>query len=531
MVSNEIKFEFDHELLGRDELDVIFKNVDEFLNLRYDKDLNFYVQRNEGEIYEFRDLSSENSDFVEYEKELFFKFRYDNIIDIPLYKFLVIKHDGKLSVLANIHSSIFDYSAINFFYDVFNKGKEINVGENLDLFVKDLDTYFDSPDYVKDQAYWDDCVFDIEDFARYYNVKSSNYRSIKFSIENDFLDSFLKNYKISRFQFFTAVFSLYLSRIDATQGCLLKTSIFDNENHFSISAKNTLLIIDYLKNDTFREYVNRINDIYLEATQHTKVRIENYLDQTFYYSIHDFTSLNDILVKDGDGTALTFNIYEDSIDIIYNAEFFSELYIDYMAKNIQFLATEVLEDINQRCGDLKVIQTGVKYDFNGVVPLNSAQKAILISVMDDNSSSKFNNSLKIKLSDYSVNRVKKAINKLIKSYPILSSRVLEGDFLLGFDAKPPIQLGSIGDVESFVQPFPVFNYLSRFLIVEDDDDLFLCMDFHTLIFDLNSFNFIINALLLILEGDSSEFVEHGALRQISGSNGQPGLQQSGSGIL
>ena len=306
MVSNEIKFEFDHELLARDELDVIFKNVDEFLNLRYDKDLNFYVQRNEGEIYEFRDLSSENSDFVEYEKERFFKFRYDNIIDVPLYKFLIIKHDGKLSVLANIHSSIFDYSAINFFYDVFNKGKEISVGENLALFVKDLDSYFDSQDYVKDQAYWDDRVFDIEDFARYYNVKSSNYRSIKFSIENDFLDSFLKNYNITRFQFFTAIFSLYLSRIDATQGCLLKTSIFDNENHFSISAKNTLLIIDYLKNDTFREYLNRINNIYLEATQHTKVRIENYLDQTFYYSIHDFTSLNDILVKDGDGTALTF---------------------------------------------------------------------------------------------------------------------------------------------------------------------------------------------------------------------------------
>ena len=78
MVSNEIKFEFDHELLARDELDVIFKNVDEFLNLRYDKDLNFYVKRNEGEIYEFRDLSGEDSDFVEYEKERFFKFRYDN---------------------------------------------------------------------------------------------------------------------------------------------------------------------------------------------------------------------------------------------------------------------------------------------------------------------------------------------------------------------------------------------------------------------------------------------------------------------
>ena len=518
MVSNEVKFEFDYELLDREELDIIFNNIDEFLNLRLDRNLKFYAQRNEGEIYAFKDLSDENYDFVEYEKNRFYKFKFDNVVDVPLYKFLVLKHDGKLTVLANIHHSIFDYTSINFFYDVFNQSRaqeNFNVRESIDQFIENFESYLGSQEYVEDQRYWEDRIFDVEDFARYYNVKSSNYRTMNFSIKNDFLESFLKNYRFSKFQFFIAIFSLYLSRIDATRGCLIKTSLFNNENHFSLDAKNTLLIIDYLKNDTFKEYSNRIEKVYSDASNHTKVRIENYIDQSFYYSIHDFTNLNDIIVKDGDGSALTFNIYDDSIDIIYNCEFFSDIYIDYMAKNIQFLVSNVLDGIDQRCGDLKVIQTGVKYDFDSVVPLNSSQKAILVNIMDGYTGSKYNNSAKINLRGYSANKVKRALNKLFKSYPILCSRVLEEDILLGFDAKPPIQLGSMEDIESFVQPFPIFSYLSRFLIVEDGRDLFLCMDFHTLIFDLNSFNFVINALLLILDGDSSEFVEHGPLRQIS----------------
>ena len=130
----------------------------------------------------------------------------------------------------------------------------------------------------------------------------------------------------------------------------------------------------------------------------------------------------------------------------------------------------------------------------------------------------YNNPIKINLGNsYSVNEVKKAISKLFKLHPNLTSRILDDVELIGFDAKPSIEVGSIGDIGSFVRPFDLNHYLSRFLIVEDDNksELYLCMDFHTLIFDPSSFNIVINTLLSILNGEYVEFVDDGVLRQIS----------------
>ena len=61
------------------------------------------------------------------------------------------------------------------------------------------------------------------------------------------------------------------------------------------------------------------------------------------------------MLKNGDGLALTFNIYENSIDIIYNYELFSDIYIQYTIENIKHLIDNVLEGINQRCGDLEAL--------------------------------------------------------------------------------------------------------------------------------------------------------------------------------
>ncbi|WP_407416356.1 AMP-binding protein, partial [Methanobrevibacter sp.] len=508
----EIKFAFNHEQIDEKQLDMIFNRIVNLLDLRFDDNLISYRQKNDENAYELKEVSDEA---FENEMSTFFKFTFKDIINVPLYKFLVLKRHNGLTILANIHSSIFDYSAINVIKELFNNPYEVNIPKTTSPYFEEYEEYLNSQDFENDCSYWNNKLLDAEDYVKYFNIKSNNYRSIGFSIENESLLTFLKNHKISRYNFFTAIFSLYLSRADSTEGCLLKSSINTDEVVFGPHTKNTLLMIDYYKNDTFEEYLNRIQENYEEAINHTKVRIEDYVDNSFYYAIHDFTNLNDIDVKNGDGSALTFNIYNDSIDIIYNYEIFSDIYIRYMIENIKHLIDNVLEGINQHCGDLEVLSIGNQYDFNGLYELTDSQR-IVYSDAQNAPGTRYNNPLKIGLGNlYSVTKIKKAINRLLKLHPILTSRIIEEGYLLGFDAKPPILRGSVEDIETFVRPFELNRYLSRFLIVEDKNKVFLCMDFHSLIFDANSFNTIINSLLKILNDENTELVDTGILRQIS----------------
>ena len=346
----EIKFSFKHDLIDEKHLDIIFNNIGNLLDVRFDENLNHYRKKNDGKIYELKEVSD---DAIENEMGSFFKFTFKDMINVPLYKFLVLKGSDELTVLANIHSSIFDYSTINLIKELFNNPDEVNIPKTSSAYFEEYETYLNSQNFEDDCAYWDNKLLDAENYVKYFNIKSNNYRSIAFSPENDSLSTFLKNHKISKYNFFTAIFSLYLSRTDSTEGCLFKSSINRDEVVFGLHAKNTLLMIDYYKNDTFEEYLNRIRENYEESINHTKVRIEDYMDNSFYYAIHDFTNLNDIDVKNGDGSALTFNIYENSIDIIYNYELFSDIYIQYTIENIKHLIDNVLEGINQRCGDLE----------------------------------------------------------------------------------------------------------------------------------------------------------------------------------
>ena len=508
----DIKFSFKHELIGEKHLDIIFNKIRNLLDVRFDENLIPYYQKNDEKIYKLKEVTDEAN---ENEMGTFFKFTFKDMIDVPLYKFLVLKRPDELTVLANIHSSIFDYSSINIIKEIFNNPEATNIPKNISSYFDEYDEYLNSADFEDDCVYWDNKLLDAENYVKYFNIKSNNYQSIAFSPENDSLSTFLKNHKISKYNFFTAIFSLYLSRIDSTKGCLLKSSINRDEVVFRPYAKNTLLMIDYYKNETFEEYLNRIRENYKEAINHTQAHIEDYIDNSFYYAIHDFTNLKDVDVKNGDGSTLTFNIYEDSIDIIYNHEIFSEIYIRYMIENIKHLIDNVLEGINQRCGDLEVLSTGNQCDFNGLYQLTETQRTVYSDAQND-TGTRYNNPLKLGLGNsYSATKIKKALNKLLKIHPILTSRIIGDGYLIGFDAKPPILTGSAEDIETFVHPFELNNYLSRFLIVEDNDDVFLCMDFHSLIFDANSFNTLINSLLKILNGENTELVDTGILREIS----------------
>ena len=517
MQCQEINFLFDCELLTKDKLDIIFDHISDLLDVRFDDDLNPYYEKNQENIYDFEDVSDIDSDIIKNKKNSFFNFTFDEIVDVYLYKFLVLKNNDKLTVLARIHSLIFDFTSINELYNLFNNFNVNNFKNNIISHYDELNDSLNSSDFDNDCKYWEAKLSDIEDHIRFHKIRSYNYRSRKVLYNNNVLNEFLDTHNISRFNFFKAVFSLYPFLVDGSKMGLLKTFIPSNKKIIGPNDKTTLLKIDYIKNESFKDFLNRINEIYDDACNHTKIDIDNYIDVKSYYSVHDLTNIKDVTVRNGDKSALTFNIYEDSVELIYNYGIFSKSYIKYLLKNLEFVIESILKNFNQSCADLEELYVGNKYGFDDLCPMSNSQILFYLDEMRGKKTTIHNNPIKIDLGDkYSINDVKKSLKKLFDLHPTFYSRIVEDDYVFDFNAKPHISIGTKDDIKTFLQPFDLHKYLARFLIVPgENDNIELCMDYHSLIFDNTSLTTIIADLFKILRGHYNDVVDKGSLRQIS----------------
>lgn len=127
-----------------------------------------------------------------------------------------------------------------------------NLINNSDSSTENIENnYLSSQEFENDTDYWKNYLSDIGNYVRFHNIKSDVYKSIKIPFKNERYIDFLKKHSISRFEFIAAILSLYLSRIDRTEGCLLKTMVSDD-----LSYKNTILKIKYFKDSTFTDYLN-----------------------------------------------------------------------------------------------------------------------------------------------------------------------------------------------------------------------------------------------------------------------------------
>uniref|UniRef100_UPI00388D0776 D-alanine--poly(phosphoribitol) ligase subunit DltA n=1 Tax=Methanobrevibacter sp. TaxID=66852 RepID=UPI00388D0776 len=341
MGGHEIKFSFECHLNSFNDLDMKFDKIAKSINIQFDNNFNHYTCENK-KIYEFKDVSNQNPSDIKKEMDSFFAYSFDNFVDVSLFKFLVLKVKDKFIILANIHSLIFDYSLIDNFYKFFSDIKEIHFDaiHHYDY----LEEYLFGPDYKKDLNFWKNYLSDSLPNVKYYNVKSDNYSSKRiklpdFSTEND----------ISKFNFITAIFSLYLSRIDNTKGCLFKTSVSDK--YFGYSS---LLNVD-LEDISFSSHLDNVCMNYEDISRHTMLDVENYIDAASYYSIFDFSSLDDVSIRNGEGSAITINVFSHSLELLYNDDLFSDVYIDHMLSNIEFLMNNVLESQNLLCKDIDIL--------------------------------------------------------------------------------------------------------------------------------------------------------------------------------
>ena len=331
----KFKFDFNNDNLITDVID----NAKYLLNFQFDNASNvFFIDT--GVDYQVEDVSNLNSEDIEIITNSFFNFKFEDTFNVFLYKFLVLKNNDMFTLLAVIHPSIFNYMSINDLYKLFNNINHV-CGENyLSQYYEDVKKYLNSADYDNDSDYWRDIRLNASNYMKFYNLKSNNYNCHKIEIDKELVLNFINNQDSSVFNFYASAFSLYLARINRQKGCLLKTDIPSKG-----PSLKTILKMDLNSDSSFADYLHQFNSIYYDAVSHTKLSIENYLDEDLsYYSIHDFSNLNEnICIYNGDDSALTLNIYNDYLEIVYNADLFTDIYIQHMADNIKSMISNIIE--------------------------------------------------------------------------------------------------------------------------------------------------------------------------------------------
>lgn len=212
MKGYEIKFKFENELIDKTRLDDIFQVIGNSLDMRFDGNNNRYSKISD-EIYSFQDVTNQTPEDIEGIVNSFFDFSFAQTIDVCLYRFMVLKNKDKLTVLAIIHSSIFNYGCINKLKNLFNNPNNVFSNDKVLKYHDDADSYLKSSHFKDDEDYWKNHLFDANEYVKFYNIQSVNYTHINLSLNNNTLSNFLKEKHVSKFNFIASIFSLYLSEL------------------------------------------------------------------------------------------------------------------------------------------------------------------------------------------------------------------------------------------------------------------------------------------------------------------------------
>ena len=177
-------------------------------------------------------------------------------------------------------------------------------------------------------------------YVKFYNIESKYHNCEKIQLSSDLtlkIDEFCRKNNTSKLKFFTSIFALYLSRIDGTEGCILK------------NGKDSFIIIDYVKDDSFLNYLNQAGIAFDNPHQHDN----EYVD--IFYSINDF---------DNEKSVLNLNISENHLELIYNSAIFSKEYITNMISNLSTLMKNVLDFPSKSCGKIDLLSDDEKSIIN-----------------------------------------------------------------------------------------------------------------------------------------------------------------------
>ncbi|MCI8519408.1 MAG: hypothetical protein HFJ51_04975 [Clostridia bacterium] len=182
-----------------------------------------------------------------------------SLFESPLYEVKLFKVKGTNTggILANFHHIICDgFAATLFVRQIFesyvsliNSNTLPNLNPNNYSYIQYLEgekEYLQSNKFIKDQAYWNEVFTTVPEVATLYSNKAStntfspDAERVTFDIQRSEMSriaNFCESLKISPYNFFMAIFGIYISRASRLDDFVIGTPIFNRTN---FREKNTL---------------------------------------------------------------------------------------------------------------------------------------------------------------------------------------------------------------------------------------------------------------------------------------------------
>ncbi|WP_296849053.1 AMP-binding protein, partial [uncultured Methanobrevibacter sp.] len=257
--------------------------------------------------------------------------------------------------------------------------------------------------------------------------------------------------------------------------------------------------------------------------KYLKHHLPNYMVPSFYMQIKDFPLNQNGKIDVENLPHIEFNEVEFVLphdeyeEIIVNSfkKFFNKNKISIYDDFIQLGGTSItamkilseLNEFNLTINDLITLRTPEKiakhmknhalpnfdwekYSLNDACPLNESQLNVYLDIQRYEKNENYNIPITITIDkSYSINDIKKALSKIFNVHPILKTHIeiIEGKPYLKSENMPKIEYLKEHDenmINKFMMdPFDLNESLSRFLLVENEDNFVLFAVFHHLIFD------------------------------------------------
>ena len=229
------------------------------------------------------------------------KFKIDNSL---LYKFYIFKFsNGEGAFTLNIHHLISDAWTLAFIcneiiktYSQLKNNKEIKEEKNYSYldYLKTEKEYMKSEKFLKDKEYWLEKYNKIPEVAEILGSSTkkqglidSSAKRINIKLEKQNIEeikSYCKTNKISLYNFFMAIYSIYIAEITGLNEFAIGTPILNRTNY---KEKNTAGMfiniapfkINYRENIKFEEYLKEVSIDSLNMLKHQKYSYQCLLEE------------------------------------------------------------------------------------------------------------------------------------------------------------------------------------------------------------------------------------------------------------
>lgn len=288
---------------------VDFKKFEKAINLFIEKNdsfrLKFTLEKGEVKQYveDYKELSFERirvaseKDVKKIENE-FSNYVFD-VLNSYLFKFVLFEfEDGHGGFIIVMHHLISDawtsglvVSEIIDFYDALRNSEEIP-SEKSPSYIEYIESekeYIDSDKFTKDKEFWNELFETVPEVATVPSL-NSNSTSCKakrkqFIINKDLMDlihEFCRTHKVSEFNFFMGVLSIYLGRVSLQDEFVIGTPILNRGN---FKEKHTagmfISVVPFkvsLENTTFVDFISKISKDFMSIFRHQKYSYQTLLE-------------------------------------------------------------------------------------------------------------------------------------------------------------------------------------------------------------------------------------------------------------